>query len=146
MRIPKSANITTHLNSLHWFPVQVKSTYKIDTAVLHHHMSLICSRNSSHFRKIRSSSHTMPLLNRLGHMEIAHFILHALFEILFQILSGLCPITVIVSVSCEGILVSFSLQRPNLSFYICACFSGVIDLLTGFSFTLFPIKFIFKTK
>ena len=27
--LPKSSNITTHLKSLHWFPVKVRSTYKI---------------------------------------------------------------------------------------------------------------------
>ena len=29
MRLPKSSSITTHLKSLHWFPVKAKSTYKI---------------------------------------------------------------------------------------------------------------------
>ena len=48
LRLPVSSSITTHLRSLHWLPVKVRSTYKIAfcattaTAVLHHHMSLTC--------------------------------------------------------------------------------------------------------
>ena len=45
LRLPKSSSITTHLRSLHWLPVKVRSTYKVAcatnvTSVLHHHMSL----------------------------------------------------------------------------------------------------------
>ena len=29
LRLPKSSSITTHLRSLHWLPVKVRSTYKI---------------------------------------------------------------------------------------------------------------------
>ena len=29
LRLPKSSSITTHLKSLHWLPVKVRSTYKI---------------------------------------------------------------------------------------------------------------------
>ena len=30
LRLPKSSIITIHLRSLHWLPVKVRSTYKID--------------------------------------------------------------------------------------------------------------------
>ena len=49
LRLPKSSNITTHLRSLHWQPVKVRSTYKIACmfyhfhSILHDHMSLTCS-------------------------------------------------------------------------------------------------------
>ena len=36
---PKSSNITTHLKSLHWFPVKVRSTYKIACLCYHCHSS-----------------------------------------------------------------------------------------------------------
>ena len=43
LRIPKSSRITTHLKSLYYLPVKVRSIYKIalaatNTAVLRHHM------------------------------------------------------------------------------------------------------------
>ena len=34
LRLPKSSNITTHLKSLHWLPVKVRSTYKNSLFVL----------------------------------------------------------------------------------------------------------------
>ena len=34
---PKSSNITTHLKSLHWLPVKVRSTYKIACLCYHCH-------------------------------------------------------------------------------------------------------------
>ena len=35
LRLPKSSNITTHLKSLHWLPVKVRSTYKIACLCYH---------------------------------------------------------------------------------------------------------------
>ena len=71
---PKSFNITTHLKSLHWFPVKVRSTYKI--ACLSCHSSIAPSyvadmlyKKPSHTRNTRSSSYTMPLLNRPAHSK-----------------------------------------------------------------------------
>ena len=37
--LPKSSNITTHLRSLHWLPVKVRSTYKIVCLCYHCHSS-----------------------------------------------------------------------------------------------------------
>ena len=37
LRLPKSSSITTHLKSLHWLPVKVRSTYKIACLCYHCH-------------------------------------------------------------------------------------------------------------
>ena len=72
--LPKSSNIATHLKSLHWLPVKVRSTYKIVCLCYHCHSSTAPSyvadmlhRKPSHTRDTRSSSYTMPLLNRPTH-------------------------------------------------------------------------------
>ena len=72
--LPKSSSITTHLKSLHWLPVKVRSTYKIACLCYHSHNSTAPSyvadmlhRKPSHTRITHSSSYTMPLLNRPAH-------------------------------------------------------------------------------
>ena len=74
LRLPKSSSITIHLKSLHCLPVKVRSTYKIACLCYHCHSSTSPSyvtgmlhRKPLHTRNIRSSSHTMPLLNRPSH-------------------------------------------------------------------------------
>ena len=37
--LPKSSNINTHLKSLHWFPVKVRSTYKMSCLCYQYHSS-----------------------------------------------------------------------------------------------------------
>ena len=74
LRLPRSSSITTHLKSLHWLPVKVRSTYKIACLCYHCH---ICTAPSSvtdmqhkkplHTRNTRPNSYTMPLLNRPAH-------------------------------------------------------------------------------
>ena len=97
--LPKSSNITTHLKSLHWLPVKVRSTYKIAcaataTAVLHHHMSLKCCRKIHHTPATLVQAHTpclfsMDLHTVKQHLVIAHFLLLLLLSgTLFQIMSG----------------------------------------------------------
>ena len=68
--LPKSSRITTHLKSLHWLPVKVRSTYKIACLSYHCHSNTAPSyvadmlhKKPSHTRNTRSSSYTMPLLN-----------------------------------------------------------------------------------
>ena len=39
LRLPKSSSIITHLKSLHWLPVKVRSTYKIVCLCYHCHSS-----------------------------------------------------------------------------------------------------------
>ena len=77
LRLPKSSNITTHLKSLHWLPVKVRSTYKIACLCYHCHSSTAPSyvadmlqKKPSHTRITRSKSYTMPLLNRPAHSQI----------------------------------------------------------------------------
>ena len=70
LRLPKLSSITTHLKSLHWLSVKVRSTYKIACLCYHCHSSTAPSyvtdmqhRKPLHTRNTRSSSYTMPLLN-----------------------------------------------------------------------------------
>ena len=76
LHLPKSSNITTHLKSLHWLPVKARSTYKIPCMCYHCHSSTAPSyvadmlqKYPSHTRNTRSSSYTMPLLNRPAHSK-----------------------------------------------------------------------------
>ena len=76
LRLPKSSSITIHLKSLHWLPVKERSTYKIACLRYHCHSSTAPSyvvamlhKKPSHTRKTRSSSYTMPLLNRPAHSK-----------------------------------------------------------------------------
>ena len=76
LRLPKSSSITTHLESLHWLPVKVRSTYKIACLCYHCNSSTAPSyfadmlrKKPSHTRMTRSSSYTMPLLNRPAHSK-----------------------------------------------------------------------------
>ena len=76
LRVPKSSNITTHLKSLHWLPVKVRSTYKIACLCYHCHSSTAPSyvadmldKKPLHTRNTQSSSYTMPLLNRPAHSK-----------------------------------------------------------------------------
>ena len=75
-RLSKSINITTHLRSLHWLPVKVRSTCKIACLCYHCHSSTAPSyvtdmlhKKPLHTRNTRSSSYTMPLLNRPAHSK-----------------------------------------------------------------------------
>ena len=76
LRLPKSSSITIHLKSLHWLPVKVRSTYKIACLCYHCHSSTAPSyvtdmlhRKPLHTSNTRSSSYTMPLLNRPAHSK-----------------------------------------------------------------------------
>ena len=76
LRLPKSSNMTTHLKSLHWLPVKVRSTYKIACLCYHCHSCTAPSyvtdmlhKKPLHTRNTRSSSYTMPLLNRPAHCK-----------------------------------------------------------------------------
>ena len=74
---PKSSSITMHLKSLHFLPVKVRSTYKIVCLCYHCHSSTAPSCVTDmlhikplHTRNTRSSSYTMPLLNRPAHGRV----------------------------------------------------------------------------
>ena len=67
LRLPKSSGIATHLRSLHWLPVLVKSTYKIVCLCYHCHSSTAPSYVADMLQKkpshTRSSTYTVSLLN-----------------------------------------------------------------------------------
>ena len=76
LRLPKSSSITTHLKSLHWLPVKVRSTYKIASLCYHCHsctaplyVADMLHKKPLHTRNTCSSSCTMPLLNRPAHSK-----------------------------------------------------------------------------
>ena len=79
LRLQKSSSITIHLKSLHWLPVKVRSTYKIACLCFHCHSSTAPScvtgmlhrkpLHTRNTRNTRSSSYTMPLLNRPAHSK-----------------------------------------------------------------------------
>ena len=76
LHLPKSSNITTHLKSLHWLPVKVRSTYKIACLCYHclsstapSYVTDTLQKKPSHISNTHSSSHTMSLLNRPAHSK-----------------------------------------------------------------------------
>ena len=96
LRLPKSSSITTHLKSLHWLPVNVRSTYKIACLCYHCHSSTAPSyvadmlhRKPSHTASL-APAHT-PCLFSIDlhtvrqHLVIVHFhLLLLLSGTLFQ--------------------------------------------------------------
>ena len=76
LRLLKSSSITTHIKSLHWLPVKIRSTYKIACLCYHCHSSTVPSyvadmlhKKPLYTRNTRSSSYSMPLLNRPAHSK-----------------------------------------------------------------------------
>ena len=71
--LPMSYSITTHLKSLHWLPVKVRSTYIIACLCYHCHSSTAPSYVTDMLHKkplhTRSSWYAMPLLNRPAHSK-----------------------------------------------------------------------------
>ena len=75
LRLPTSSSITIHIKSLQWLPVKVKSTYKIACLCYHCHSSTAPSYVTGMLHRkplhTRSSSYTMPLINRPAHSKAA---------------------------------------------------------------------------
>ena len=76
LRLSMSSCISIHLESLNWLPVKVRSTYKVACLCYHCHSNAAPSyvngmlhRKPSHIRNTRSSSYSMPLLNRPAHSK-----------------------------------------------------------------------------
>ena len=76
LRLPMSSSITTHLKSLHWLPVKVRSTYEIACLCYHCHSSTAPSyvtdmrhKKPLHTHNTHSSSNIMPLFNRPAHSK-----------------------------------------------------------------------------
>ena len=136
LRLQKSFNIATHLKSLHWFPVKIRSTYKwtvcatTETAVLHHHISLRCCRSSHHTPATLTPAQAPCLfsmdLHTVGqHFVVVRFLLLSLLSgTPFQMMS-VVPHHCHYHVSFEDILVSFSLQRQNFLFDRCTYVHGL---------------------
>ena len=74
--LPKSSNITIHLKSLKWLPVKARSTYKI-ACLCYRCLSItapsyvtdMLQKKPLHTCSTRSSSCTMPVLNRPAHSK-----------------------------------------------------------------------------
>ena len=95
--LPKSSSITTHFKSLHWLPVEIRSTYKIACLCCHSstapYLSLTCCIKSHHTPASLAPAHT-PCLISLDlhtvrqHLVIVHFLLLLLlYETLFKMMS-----------------------------------------------------------
>ena len=96
----KLSSITTHLNSLHWLPVKVRSTYKIACLCYHCHNSTAPSYVTDMLHKIHRTPSTLapahtPCLFSIDphtvrqHLVIVHFpLLLLLSRTLFQMMSG----------------------------------------------------------
>ena len=98
LRLPMSSSITIHLESLHWLPVKVRSTYKIACWRFQCHSSSAPSNvadmlqiKPSHNHNTRSSSYTISLLNRPAQSKATlgdrSFILPLLSGTQFQMMS-----------------------------------------------------------
>ena len=75
LRLPKSSNITKQTKSLHWLPVNVRRNYKMACLCCHSstapsYVTDMLHIKLSHTSNTRSSSYTMPLLNRPAHSKI----------------------------------------------------------------------------
>ena len=100
LHLPKSSNISTHINSLHWLPVKVRSNYKIACLCYHCHSSTAPSYVTDMLQKSHRTPATLapahtPRLFSIDlhtarqHLVIAHFLLFLLLSgTLFQMMSG----------------------------------------------------------
>ena len=133
LRLPESSNINTHLKSLLWLPVKVRSTYKIACLCYHCHSSTAPSyvadmlkKKPSHTRNTRSSSYTMPLLNRPVHSKAT------LGDHSFSFASSVCN-SIPNDVGCAPPLSSFkSCLKTYLSWCTvqhCECFGCLTPVL-----------------
>ena len=99
LRLPRSSNITTHLKSLHWLTVRVRSTYKITCLCYHCYSSTTPSYvtdmllKSHHTQATLAPAHTpclfsFDLRTVRHHLVITRFLLLLLSGALFQMKSG----------------------------------------------------------
>ena len=95
LHLPMLASITTHLKSLHWLSVKVRSNYKIACLCYHCHSSTAPSyvADMLHKKASLASAHT-PCLFSIDlhtvrqHLVIVQFLLLLLSGTLFQMMSG----------------------------------------------------------
>ena len=143
LRLPMSSSIYIHLKSHQWLPVKIRSIYKIACLCYHCHSSTAPSYVTDMLHKsplhTRSSSYTMPLLNRPAHSKAtlgdrSFLLLHLLSGTLLQLISGVphhCHhICLVWGHTC---FVQFTkTELCPWSLYICAWFGLVIALLMVF--------------
>ena len=123
LRLPKSSSIPTHLKSLHWLPVKGRSTYKIACLCFHCHSSTAPSyvtdmlhKKPLHTRNTRSSSYTMPLLNRPAHSKAT------LGDRSFSFASSSVWNSILNDVRCAPSLSSFKSRLKT--FLLCLVYKG----------------------
>ena len=92
--LPMSSTITKNSKSLHWRPVNVRSTYIIACLYYHCHSNTAPScvidmlkNNPSCIRNTRSRSHTMPLLNAPARSKATLLLLLLWSLVFFRLLS-----------------------------------------------------------
>ena len=95
---PKSSNITSHLKSLHWLPVKVRSTYKIACLCYHCHSSTAPSYVADMLHKSHHTlapAHAQCLFSIDLHTVRQHMVINRclllllLSGTLFQMMSGM---------------------------------------------------------
>ena len=144
--LPKSSSINIHLKSLHWLPVKVRSTYKVACLRYHCHSSIspsyvtgILHRMPLHTRNTRSSSYTMPLLNRPAHSKAT--LGDRSFSFAYSSVWNYIPNDVRCALHCHHLslvwrhtcFLQFTMtELYPWSLYICAWFGHVMVLLMVF--------------
>ena len=137
LQLPKTSSITIHIKSLHWLPVKMRSTYKIACLCYHCHSSTAPSyftdmrhKEPSHTRITRSSSYTMPLLNRPAHSKAT--LGDRSFSFASSSVWNFIPNDVRCAPSLSSFnsrlktyLILFSLQRQNFIFDRCTYVHGL---------------------
>ena len=103
LHLTKSSNITTHLKSLHWFPVKVRSTYKIACLCYHCNSSTAPLYVTDMLQKTHQTTatlapaHTPCFFSIDLHTERQHLFSFASSCLeLYSKLCQVCPITVII--------------------------------------------------
>ena len=141
LHLPMSSSITIHLKSLHWLHVKVRSTYKIVCLCYHCHSSTAPSyvtdmlhKKPLHTCNTRSSSYTMPLLNRPAHSKAtlgdrSFSFASSVWNYIPNDVRCAPSLSSFIHHSFEDILVLFSLQRLNCILDHCTYVHGLALLL-----------------
>ena len=136
--LPMSSSITIHLKSLHWLPVKVRSTYKIACLCYHCHSSTapwyvtdMLHKKPLHTRNTRSTSYTMPLINRPAHSNAT------LGDLLFSFASSSVWNSVPNDVRCAPSLSSS--ESRLMTFLFCPVYKDwTVSLITVHMFMVWP--------
>ena len=125
---PNSSSLTTHIRSLHWLQAIVRSTYKIACLCYHCQSSTAPSyvtdmlhKKPLHTRNTRSSSYTMPLLNRPAHSKAT------LGDRSFSLASSSVWNSISIDVRCAPSLSSYKSRLKT--FLFCSVYKDITDSL-----------------